>query len=218
VGASSIQFYFGQSLEQWLDSRPNVEAHRVGKLGSGLARPDVFNWPRQLDQLVQKVRPGVVIAQLGGNDGQPLVLPNGKRARFGTEAWSAEYSRRVHHVVSRVRRSGACMVMLGMHVTRSTKLSDRLRQINAVTQWATVGAGGQYVDTWELAAAPSGMARASITHGGQTSAMYLADGVHYSRVGAAFVAEGLRKPLLAAVVLEGAGPQRQGRADAPGGR
>jgi len=40
-----------------------------------LARPDVFDWPKYLPELIEGFKPTVVIGQFGGNDAQPLELP-----------------------------------------------------------------------------------------------------------------------------------------------
>jgi uncharacterized protein len=190
AGASSIQFYLGDQVERRLEAYPQVKVDRFGKLGTGLARPDVFDWDRALGGLVSRLRPQVVIGQFGGNDGQALRLPSRQTAPFGTPAWEEEYGRRVRAVVQTVQSRGACMVMLGMHVTRHQKLSERFVRINTLTREATEEAGGIYVDTWQLAADAGGAARAKVTFEG-SGPMYLGDGIHYSRRGAAFVASQL---------------------------
>lgn len=191
VGASSIQFYLGAELERRFETYKNVTTHRFGKLGTGLARPDMFDWPKHLPKLLEGFKPNLVIGQFGGNDGQPLDLPSGENVLFGSEAWEKEYRRRVELIVDMVQKSGAQMVMLGMPITRHPNHSERLEAVNRVTEQATELAGGVYIPTWDLAATDDGKSRETINYQGKTGAMYLADGIHYGRLGAAYVAEKL---------------------------
>ncbi len=70
VGASSVQYYLGAELERRLEAHRDVTVLRLGKLGTGLARPDVFDWPAKLAELLDAFQPDLVIAMLGGNDAQ----------------------------------------------------------------------------------------------------------------------------------------------------
>jgi S-formylglutathione hydrolase FrmB len=188
VGASSIEFYMGTELERRLELYDGVTVHRFGKLGTGLARPDNFDWPKQLTKLLANYRPHLVIAQFGGNDSQPLEADGGM-VQPGTPEWDADYTQRVKRVAAQVQASGAKMIMLGMPITRHRKHSDRLRQVNVVTRAAAEAAGATYIPTWDIAADERAEPRTQMTHDGKTGPMYLPDGVHLGRVGAAYVAQ-----------------------------
>lgn len=191
AGASSMQYYLGSELERRLETYQGVVTHRFGKLGTGLARPDNFDWPHQLERLLTSFRPHLMIGQFGGNDGQPLLLDDGGLLLFGSPEWDKEYTRRVQQIITSARKAGAGMVMLGMPVTRFPKLSERLKHVNEITQKATEAAGGVYFSTWDLAGGGNGEYRPSIDFDGKSGPMYLADGVHYARLGAAYVAQKL---------------------------
>jgi predicted esterase len=191
VGASSMQFYLGSELERRLESYRGVVTYRFGKLGTGLARPDTFDWFKTLPGLLRDFKPTIVIGQFGGNDGQHLEQPGGGLILFGTEAWEQEYAERLRHVASLVQSAGARLVMLGMPITRHKKHSEKLYVVNRVTQTVTEAAGGLYLSTWDIAVDPQGESRSTMTYEGKTGPMYLPDGVHYARVGAAYVAERL---------------------------
>lgn len=191
VGASSIQFYMGAELERRLEQYQSTVTHRFGKLGTGLARPDTFDWLTHLPKLLENFKPTVVIAQFGGNDGQPLEVEGGKVLAFGTDEWKTEYARRVRKVIDLAAAAKAKTIMLGMQITRLPKHSAKLKVVNEVTQKTAEAAGAIYVDTWELAADEEGNSRATIVYGGKSGQMYLGDGVHYGRLGATFVAEKL---------------------------
>src|SRR5688572_7891924 len=119
IGASSMQFAIGQAFEQQLTAYEGLEVRRVAKVSTGLSRPDEFNWPAKLEELLAEHRPDLVIVNFGGNDAQNIPLPNRQRAEFGKPAWDDLYGARVAEFVARIRASGAQAVMIGMPIMRS---------------------------------------------------------------------------------------------------
>jgi uncharacterized protein len=73
---------FGPYLQQLLGETQVVETVLDYKVSSGLARPDFFDWHRELETKVPEVDPDIVVVTFGGNDGQFLADPSGGR-------WSA---------------------------------------------------------------------------------------------------------------------------------
>ena len=66
---------FGPYLETLLDGTLVTETELNYKVSSGLARPDFFNWPVELEQKLPEVDPDIVVVTFGGNDSQGLSLP-----------------------------------------------------------------------------------------------------------------------------------------------
>jgi hypothetical protein len=188
VGASSMQFALGQALEKQLSTHAGLEVRRLGKASTGLSRPDGFNWPARLEALLDEHEPDLVIVNFGGNDGQNIPLPEGKRAVFGTDAWDRVYSERVADFVTRIRARGAQAVMIGMPIMRSPDFSERMKRLNAVTERATETAGGIFLDQWDLAAALDGKYRERVDEKGKSRPMRLEDGIHYTDAGGRYVA------------------------------
>jgi hypothetical protein len=71
---------------------------------SGLARPEVFDWPAQLASLVAPDDELVVVV-LGLNDAQPLSRSSHPADDVGSEAWSAESSRALCNATPSIRPS-----------------------------------------------------------------------------------------------------------------
>lgn len=187
IGASSIQFALGQALEQQLANYENLTVRRMGKASTGLSRPDAFNWPARLEQLLDEHTPDLVIVNFGGNDAQNIPLPNKQRADFGTAAWDTLYGQRVSEFVARIRARGAQAVVIGMPIMRSPKFSQSMLRLNAVTASATRAAGGIYLDQWDLSALPDGSYREYVPEGSKQRAMRLEDGIHYTDAGGRYV-------------------------------
>ena len=65
---------FGPYLQTLLDGTGVVETQLDYKVSSGLARPDFFDWPAELDRKLPEVNPDIVVATFGGNDAQGLAV------------------------------------------------------------------------------------------------------------------------------------------------
>jgi hypothetical protein len=189
VGASTIQFHLGVELERALRARsPALAVERLGKLSTGLCRPDVFDWPAKLRALVAAFHPDLIIANFGGNDAQGMVLDDGDVAIYGSARWEASYRTRVREIVAIGRDADARVLMLGMSTTRDPLLNRRMEHINAITAEATRAAGGQFLSIWDLGADASGRFQDVIVIDGAPTRTRLADGKHFSHPGATHVA------------------------------
>src|SRR5206468_4324206 len=95
VGGDSLAQGIGTFAERVL--RPNLaQVFRQGRISTGLSRPDYFDWPYQMRQIVDRARPDLTIVMLGENDGQSLVDRDGNTvAQTGTPEFPLAYADRV---------------------------------------------------------------------------------------------------------------------------
>jgi enterochelin esterase-like enzyme len=192
VGASSFQFYLGAELEELLTKTyDGVQVLRRAKVSTGLARPDRMDWPRELALLVKEFSPDLVISDFGGNDAQNMLLPSGERLKFGTPEWDAEYRARVGRIIQISQRAGSRVALLGMPSARSPSFSRRMQQLNVLIEQEALQRGAVFVPTWDFATDSNGRYREAVTVDGVRGLMRLADGKHYSRLGAISVARKL---------------------------
>jgi hypothetical protein len=202
VGASSIQFYLGSELERFLLSfYDDVEVLRFGKLSTGLARTDLLDWPQKITKLMEEFRPDLVIGNFGGNDAQNMLVSGGAVLRYGTPEWDREYRFRVRRVVEVARARRAKIAMLGMPIMRDPGFSRRMAHVNRLTLEGVREGGGVFIPTWDLAAESDGTYRKAVVIDGETGLMRLPDGIHYSRLGAKYVAKQVGQELERYVVL-----------------
>ena len=106
---------------------PTVSATEDIQIGTGLARPDVYNWPGAIAAQMNKAHPDVVVVMFGGNDDQDMKAGSQYLVR-GTPGWQAEYGRRVGQIMSEVATSGRILVWLEMPPVARTRL-EQTRQI-----------------------------------------------------------------------------------------
>ncbi len=202
IGASSMQFYLGAELERLLGTEyQGVEVFRRGKVSTGLARPDLLDWPHELQTLLADFQPDLVVGNFGGNDAQNMLLDDGRVLVYGTPAWNREYRARVRRIIELSQQSHARVALLGMPPMRRSGFSERMRHLNHLTEQEALVQGAVYVSTWDLASDAHGRYRKAITVDGERGLMRLADGKHYSRLGAIHVARGVVERLEQSFVL-----------------
>lgn len=201
VGASSIQYAVGTELERVLAEDYDVAVLRKGKVSTGLTRPDVFDWPAEVRDLVAEFQPDLVVGQFGGNDGQPIVSPTDGPQQVYTDGWATEYGRRIAGMAKDVQDGGADLILVGMPIMRSDKFTKKIRWLNDITRDAVEGSGGQYVDIFDLAADDKGAYVAEVRFEGQSGRMRMDDGIHFTRLGGQHIAHHLAHRLAQTVVL-----------------
>ncbi|HEX4427720.1 MAG TPA: DUF459 domain-containing protein [Frankiaceae bacterium] len=124
VAGDSMTEFFGPDLINQASAAGKATGNTVTKYGTGLVRPDFFDWSLFAQQLVSQQNPEAVIVMMGGNDGQGITLANGTVLPDGSDAWAKEYRRRVEVVMRIFSGNGKRKVYwVPMPVPRSAKLA-----------------------------------------------------------------------------------------------
>jgi hypothetical protein len=126
----------------------NLRILRAFKSGTGLARPDVFNWMDQYPAMVGSEQPDVVIVAIGANDGQGFVV-DGKVVLFGTDEWRKTYQSRVAGFLAMVESTGARVLWVGLPPMRSLPFNQRISLVNRIAY--TVVAQDPKASWWSTA-------------------------------------------------------------------
>jgi hypothetical protein len=186
----------------------NDAVERVGdvdaRVATGLARPDVFNWFRHVDEQVQKKEIDTAVFGFGGNDdsGDMTGLPDGVTLDgFGGPKWTREYRRRVGGLMDTANQAGAFVVWLGLPITSDAGQSRRWRVVNraARAEAEERAANVAYVDTYGLLSDDGEFAPYLRSEDGQLVKVRADDGVHMERAGGDMVADQVVRELRSAV-------------------
>ncbi len=180
----SIGEDFGQSLVAKLGATGVVQATLDGKIDTGLARPDYFDWPGELRTDVSRFQPDLVVAMMGANDNQSFLV--GDRAvQFGSPDWVTVYTQRVATMMNEATAQGGRMVWVGMPIMPSGSASGQMQVLNSIVAGqAAVHPGVTYLDSWHLFVDGSGKYSAYLpdASGGQQRVRE-PDGLHLARPG-----------------------------------
>lgn len=130
VAGDSISVGLGAELREQLDEDHEVRV--IGVPGSGLARPDWFDWPERLDQLALEFAPDVLVFSVGSNDAQPLAATDGAPlAQLDDElGWDEEYRRRLAEVFDTFEATDTTVVWVGHVRTSEDRVGLRNRRIH----------------------------------------------------------------------------------------
>src|SRR5918994_7990402 len=122
----------------------------LGRISTGLARPDYFNWQAALRRIVDEVRPDVVFVLLGTNDDQPIVTSEGT-VDLGTTDWTYAYRERAATFLREATSAGTRVVWVSIPVVAEPERWDFYRRLNDVyADTAAADPLAAYVDAWRL--------------------------------------------------------------------
>jgi len=144
---------FGPYLQTLLDGTGVVETQLDYKVSSGLARPDFFDWPAEIDTKLPEVNPDIVVATFGGNDAQGLAVESGEFIigdPVANEAeWTEEYQERVGAVMDQLMEGGRTLIWVGIPNDDNPDVTARM----AIQDQAAKAAAAErpdviFIDTW----------------------------------------------------------------------
>ncbi len=133
VAGDSLSDGIGISLSKALAGLPAVvdlDKHP----GTGLARPDVTDWPSELAAKMDAEHPDVVVLIFGGNDAQALRTPGGWIRLSDAAAWRNEYERRVAQIMNVTARPGVSVYWIGLPVMDVASIQEQVPVINSLIQ------------------------------------------------------------------------------------
>jgi uncharacterized protein len=179
---------------------------RNARNGTGLARPDHFDWNAALADLLAREQPTLVFASIGLNDRQDFITAGKQRLHYGTEGWLAAYRQNVEAFYASAAASGAPVLVVGLPNLKEEKLNTHATLVNDV--YAGTASGVTYLEPYRLVRDDGGYTSFGPNLSGQTVQLRAADGVHFTPAGydviAAHLAPALREALEAAGTPPGA--------------
>lgn len=194
TGDSMMAVSFGSSLMQRGTGDKNLRFLRAFKSGTGLARPDVFNWMDEYPAMVGSEKPDVVIVAIGTNDGQSLVVEN-KVLVFGSGEWRKTYKSRLAAFLAMVGSTGARVLWIGLPPMRSAVFNQKISLLNRIA--FTVVSQDPKASWWSSAAligdASGSYQEFTQLPNGTSVRMRAPDGIHFADGGASIMTAALIK-------------------------
>ena len=138
----------GSGLSVAFAEDPTVTVLENGSGSSGLVRQDFYDWPRQLQVLIEEQKPAMVVVMIGANDRQAMSIGD-SRERFRTEAWLREYEARVSEIVGIVTQRKLPLIWVGLPAFQSPSLTADAVTLNGIYRQAVEKADGEFVDIWD---------------------------------------------------------------------
>jgi hypothetical protein len=191
----SIGIDLGWGLERVMGNTGYYHVITDGKISTGLARPDFFNWPAQLEADVQRYHPDIVVCLFGLNDPQAMRANETYLPTF-TKPWFQEYARRVDRVLEIGTDDGRHMIWAAGPIVSDSRLRHDMNALNGVYrkqvryyQQATGRAA--YFDTWAYTQRGGSYTAFLTDADGQHFEARTSDGVHITGSGQDYLASKL---------------------------
>lgn len=170
-------------IDQAFADNPGVAVVNRTSALSGLARLDIVDWDAKLGELLDEVKPAVVVMQLGMNDRQAIKAGSARLNKLAEE-WKAEYGARIGRVVKTVTSQSINMVWVGLPPAKSTVNNVDFLAMNDLYRLHGEAAGGKFIDVWDgFTNAEGEFIAAGPDIDGQIVRLRNADGVNMTKPG-----------------------------------
>jgi hypothetical protein len=192
VGDSMMAVGLGEVLLRQTADDENLRVIKAFRSGTGLARPDVFDWMQEYPAMIGSAKPDAIVVAMGANDGQGIV-EDGKALGFGSDAWVTTYQKRTADFLNLLTQNGARVVWVGLPPMRSSAYNQKTAEINRIAY--TVVSQNALATWWNpqpYIGDDSGAFRELETmQDGNATRIRAADGIHLSDDGAALLTPAL---------------------------
>jgi hypothetical protein len=185
LAGDSLMGAISESMGGLVSHDPRLALSIDFRIGTGLARPDVFNWADRFQQEMDAANPDVVVLTFGTNDDQDMSR-GGRRVALGSADWQTTYAQRVDQILSIVGNGTRQVIWLGIPPVRRARLNHTKDIINQVVEEAVAGRPHMsYLDTGSVLDTPAGGYTTYLNgSGGKPVAVRAADGIHLTPSGA----------------------------------
>jgi hypothetical protein len=169
-------------------NRKDLQIVKAFRSGTGLARPEVFNWMNQYPAMLNSNQPDIVIVAIGANDTQGFV-ENGEVLKFGTDKWVEVYRRRLSSFLDMLVAKGAHVVWIGLPPMKLEGYNEKITAINriAYTEVSERPQASWFNSTPYVADATGRFREFGTSADGKTIRVRASDGIHLSDDGAALL-------------------------------
>lgn len=131
LGDSMIAGSLGAMLERTLSKSSGLPVTRAAQLGTGLARPDVYDWMKVVPALLQRDRPRFVVVSIGANDATTL-SEGDEQIEYGGPRWRQVYAARVEAMMRTLASEQTRVLWLTLPPMKDRRLSARAAFLNSV--------------------------------------------------------------------------------------
>lgn len=152
--------------------------------GTGLARPDILDWPALVVTSPPPFSPDAVVVLLGANDGQGMASPRGWLA-FGTPEWDARYAALAGGFMDQLLGSASRVYWVGLPIMGSPDYDSRMRHISAIVrQQAALRLEARFIEAYSLFQGEDGGFAVELPDAaGNPVPVRSTDGIHFTAAG-----------------------------------
>lgn len=140
----SLMEDLGPRTHRLLNHRKGLQFILSAKYSTGLCRPDYFDWPAHMREVIAEHKPDFLIVFIGANDGQPIKHGN-TFVPTGSNQWSEVYGQKMQEIVDIANDQGTKVIWIGLPVMGKHK--SLLAETTRVQKEHCTRMGIPYVDS-----------------------------------------------------------------------
>ena len=193
AGDSMMAVGLAPTLGRDLSGNPNFRLLKAYRSGTGLARPEVFDWIQQYPVMLAGERPQLVICSMGANDAQNVQI--GKKVlEFGSEEWDGYYRSRLSAYLAMLGSRQVRVLWVGMPLMKEKKFSQKMQHMNQVIQAEIASYPNvTWLDPNPALGYAKGFEQYRASTRGKMVKMRADDGIHMTDDGAAYLLPAIRE-------------------------
>ncbi len=185
-----------EGLEAVFAENPAVTVVNRSKGSSGFVRDDFYDWPAEIDGIIEQEKPFAVVVMLGSNDRQQMQIGDTSEPPR-SDKWTREYKARTHKFGKTISAHKIPFLWVGQPAFKSGKMTSDMLAFNDIYRVAAEASGGEFIDVWDGFVNENG---AFVSTGpdinGQPVRLRSDDGINMTRAGKRKLAFYAEKPLL----------------------
>ena len=136
-----------QGLYRAFEDDPTLEFINRSKPSTGFARPDSYDWSKEMGEQLKSDTYQIAVLMFGANDAQPI--KTGKDLlKVGSEGWHEIYGQRVEALIKKLRAANIAVYWVGLPIMRSPTQSSDAEALNEVYREKAFINGAKFIDTW----------------------------------------------------------------------
>ncbi|WP_439574644.1 SGNH/GDSL hydrolase family protein [Phreatobacter sp.] len=201
VLGDNLAEWLAHGIEEAFEDVPELGVKDRTRLGSGLARPDTYDWPAEIRRILSEDRQvSFIVMMVGAHDRHPI--RNGEEvAEFGSDRWRELYGQRVEAAMQAMKARGVPVYWVGSPPLRGQRISADMVRLNEIYKERAQKLSIPFIDVWNGFVDERGnYTQFGPDFAGQTRRLRTSDGVHFTAPGARklalFLEQELRRDLV----------------------
>lgn len=146
-------FVFGDSfaegmtagLNRILTGKKNFKLQPRSRAGTGLARPDRYDWNLALSKVLEGKRVDIAVIFIGAND-TSRVTTNKGRFKFGTPEWRKAYVAYVDRFIKQLKDHGTAVYWIGLPPMWKASYDQSSTVVSAIHRERVLAAGMKFIN------------------------------------------------------------------------
>lgn len=182
----SIMIQLARAIERELAGKPGYEVTSAPSLGTGLARLDLFDWHRRIEEMTGDGITDILVMMIGTNDKQPMRTDAKTILQPHDAAWSVEYARRVARSMDiMIENAVKHIIWIELPDMREKRLQQDALEINSIIEReADARPGVIFLPSKHLLSRAPGTYSHYVLQDDGMPLRVRSDGVHLNRAGA----------------------------------